>query len=171
MDSPKPFHESIVDAVNGITFKPEVINSRSNAAGELERLVLLTLHTVIPGNHDAIAEAFRKKMEELYVLVRGPNADLFVHIESEKIRAETGNDLKEPLYGEIKALGFDGRSAVVELDQPQGEVKYAVINDETRGRIQLMNQNEGSLKRKTRVKIVSAQRGSEAFMALEVAPV
>lgn len=165
MDQPKPFHKSIVDVVNGITFKSDVVNSRSNAAGELERLVLLTVRTVIPQNHEAIAEAFRKKMEELYVLVRGPNADLFVHIESEKIRAETGNDLKEPLYGEIKVIPPSGGSAIIELDQPQGKIKYAVINSDTRGMFQL------ELKKHARVKIVSAERGPEVFRALEVAAI
>ncbi len=84
--SPKPFDESIVGQVKGITFREGVVNDRARAAEELTTLAELTRRTAIPANHDVIAAAFRDKMEELYLQVLGRCWEgLFTHIENEKV--------------------------------------------------------------------------------------
>ncbi len=63
----------------------------------------------------------------------------------------------------------DGRCAVVVIDDPRSEWKYAVLNLETRGKVELMNQSGGVLKTGTSVS-GTAIRGAEALIAITVRP-
>ncbi len=74
------------------------------------------------------------------------------------------------LRGTIKSISSCKRFGVVELAEPRDGLQYAVISDETKGRIALINTTEdGSLPRGMDVVVASFERGSEAFRALEVA--
>ncbi|MDR3571602.1 MAG: hypothetical protein P4L81_05430 [Candidatus Pacebacteria bacterium] len=80
------------------------------------------------------------------------------------------NDLATPLHGKISSVSRCGRFGVVTLDEPVSGHKFAVINGETKGRIALMSAAEdGRLQKNTAVTIIEAERGSEAFRALQVA--
>jgi len=79
------------------------------------------------------------------------------------------NDISTPLRGKISAVSSCGRFGVVTLDAPEDGHNYAVINDETKGRVALLSSTKkGVLQQDTRVVIQEAERGSEAFRALQV---
>lgn len=61
----KPFSHSIVDAINGINFKEDIINDRANASRRLGCLMDLLCETFITSNHADIAKAVRTKASEV----------------------------------------------------------------------------------------------------------
>jgi len=81
----RPFHEAIVDEVNKIDTP-----SLTVFKAVLLALAELTKSCRIPANHDAIAKAFRERMEVLLTYdfrnFRGEMDPLFNHIDSEKER-------------------------------------------------------------------------------------
>ena len=78
-----------------------------------------------------------------------------------------------PLRGKIKVHGkFFPNYGVVELDEPRDNLKYAIINDETKGRIALLNlSSDGCLPAGQKVLINTFRRGGEGFIALDVVTV
>jgi hypothetical protein len=76
MADPKPFHETLVEALNGLEFPPS-----------LKVLSWITVQTVIPKDHFQIAKAFKTAADRLRVNDVNLN-NVFTHLESEKIRHE-----------------------------------------------------------------------------------
>ncbi len=74
-----------------------------------------------------------------------------------------------PFTGVIRAASPDGRTGIVALDRPyNGELEFAVISSDTKGRVQLMN-GKGRLVKDTRVK-GQATVGSQSLVAIMVEP-
>lgn len=65
----------------------------------------------------------------------------------------------------IKALSSDAMSAVVQLDEPIAGFKFAVVNDETKGRLSVMSSE--LFKEGTKVRCC-ALRGIDAFRVTEM---
>ena len=67
---------------------------------------------------------------------------------------------------------FNSGCGVAKLDEPYGRFKLAVINDETAGRLALMNlARDGGLPVGQKVLITKVKEGYDALIALEVIPV
>ncbi len=69
----------------------------------------------------------------------------------------------------VVSVTQSGKYGVVRFAAPYDGLELAVINDETKGRIKVMNRLDGPLKRHAKVQILRLQRHSEAFVALEIA--
>ena len=80
MAEPKPFHEALVDTLGEI-------EKQHWARDALRTLGMLTERSVIPKDHDKIASAFRR-CEDKFRWNDNVFADLFAHLEREKVRHE-----------------------------------------------------------------------------------
>lgn len=69
----------------------------------------------------------------------------------------------------IVSVTSSGKYGVVRFKQPYDGLELAVINEETLGRIAVMNRLDGPLKRHADVRVLQLQRHSEAFVALHIA--
>ena len=75
----------------------------------------------------------------------------------------------EGIFGTISTVVVEGRTAFVHLDIPIEGLSAALISEETKGRIQLMNtQKDGKLKMGMPVFISQWRKGPEAIVALQI---